>query len=95
MKTAVARARETIDQKKTSKQKTSQFWKDDIHDRILYKFQKNDTFNIDSYVQITSNDWSISCHVVWREQTRGSWLERIRMNSNEQSYLEVDAFFPN
>ena len=70
---------ETIDREE-AQQETPQFWKDDIHDRILYIFQKVDTFNINSNVEITRDDWSISCHYMWKEQTRGSWLERIQMN---------------
>ena len=64
MITAVAQARETIDREE-SKQETARFWKDDIHDRTLYIFQKVDTFIINSYVQITSDDWSISRHYMW------------------------------
>ena len=60
----MAQAQETIDREE-SKQETPRFWKDDIHDRILYLFQNVDTFDITSYEQITSDDSSISCHHNW------------------------------
>jgi hypothetical protein len=54
VKTAVARAHATIDQKE-SKRETSQFWKDDMQDRILSTFQTLAYSNINSYAEIKSD----------------------------------------
>ena len=77
MHTAVARPQETIDQKE-SKLETSQFWKDDIHDRILYIFQKVDSSDINLFVQITRDDWSMSRHSCGKSKQK-----EIGKNSNE------------
>ena len=62
--TAVLLARKTIDWKE-SRQETSQILKDNIHDRILYIFQKDNSFNINLFVQIKGDDLSISCSYIW------------------------------